>query len=53
MTMVIAFLSDTIATNRRLTEEVLLRLRRLEVDSQREKAATTAPEPAPNKFAAE
>ncbi len=35
LTMVIAFLSDTIATNRRLTEEVLLRLRRLEADRQK------------------
>ncbi|MEM1429352.1 MAG: glycosyltransferase family 2 protein [Pseudomonadota bacterium] len=31
-TIVIAFLSDTIATNRRLTEEALIRLRRLEVE---------------------
>lgn len=30
-TVVIAFLSDTIATNRRLTEETLIRLRRLEM----------------------
>ncbi|MEM9902370.1 MAG: glycosyltransferase family 2 protein [Pseudomonadota bacterium] len=32
MTVVIAFLSDTIATNRRLTEEVLIRMRRLEAE---------------------
>ncbi|WP_234822618.1 glycosyltransferase family 2 protein [Palleronia aestuarii] len=31
LTVVIAFLSDTIATNRRLTEHVLVRLRRLEM----------------------
>ena len=30
-TIVIAFLSDTIATNRRLTEETLIRLRRIEM----------------------
>lgn len=53
MTMVIAFLSDTIATNRRLTEEVLLRLRRLEVDGQANESATIAPEASANKFAAE
>ena len=34
MTIVIAFLSDTIATNRRLAEEALLRLRRLEAERQ-------------------
>ena len=31
-TVVVAFLSDTIATNRRLTEEALIRLRRLEAE---------------------
>jgi len=40
MTIVIAFLSDTIATNRRLAEEALLRLRRLEAERQ-----IPAPEP--------
>ncbi|QFT30883.1 Undecaprenyl-phosphate mannosyltransferase [Labrenzia sp. THAF82] len=34
ITVVIAFLSDALATNRRLTESVLQRLRRLEQDTQ-------------------
>ena len=41
-TIVIAFLSDTIATNRRLTEEALIRLRRFEAD-----AGTLRPTPLP------
>ena len=35
LTIVIAFLSDTIATSRRLTEETLIRLRRLEMANPR------------------
>lgn len=33
ITVVVAFLSDIVGTNRRLTEETLIRLRRLEAES--------------------
>lgn len=53
LTMVIAFLSDTIATNRRLTEEALLRLRRLEARREMPDPAVVGTHPAPTSIAAE
>jgi glycosyltransferase involved in cell wall biosynthesis len=53
LTMVIAFLSDTIATNRRLTEEVLLRLRRLEARRQMPDPEVIETRPSPTSIAAE
>ncbi len=53
MTIVIAFLSDTIATNRRLAEEALTRLRRLEADRQPHDNGRQGPAPAPTNIAAE
>ncbi|SPJ25515.1 glycosyltransferase family 2 protein [Palleronia abyssalis] len=48
LTIVIAFLSDTIATNRRLTEEALLQLRRIGAD--RPSAAPLGPHTPPSSF---